>query len=1236
MSDGEPGFTQAEGLDLYWLDGGGGLTGFLASPDAELGPAATLARTWTDQGGLYLFLGAPVADVSAFQNALRAWLADMPSEWVVRMVWLANPGEPTAVWQARHLGIVGPAGRETTRTRFDIDYGGMIAVIAGGALVTLAPAASGWGFSFAAEPCARIFAPEGVLEAEGGAALLTFAQGAVGCWRFKLPLQARAPDSASGLEQLGAGIRFFAEEPAETTIRTIALQPLIQAGATSAWATLDPLRPLHPSRTRLSFFPPAPAPAAEPEAAPVFESGYATARGHEIDLTPLPASGDIPDAGLVFAVQPLAAGPVGEVPTALYLTPDGAFGITAHASGEAEEESVGDAPAERLLCGMAGIEYVGLPSATGCRLLFTAGGAAYAPPPLPADSPQQPSSPPPPAQGLTHLGTTAWAWPAGPAPLHYYAQPEEAPFYQAGAAGFLDYLEMSAATLQTVPAASPGFPLAPYRGVADDQVALAKDLEARAIAPTRRQAIRAITQAQWLAERSSLGESEIVGVTPQGLAIGLAGEDQPWQWLGIGNSGTGTDGLPDLRFTRVDGPFRQSIQTNRLFMVLGDADTFMKSASVAYRLTRFSLTLIGDLPPSKGVPASVLAQVSAAVAPNYPVYPDEAAFNSMLEQASPGITDDEKLVFQRYAGQLVATIADWRFQLSPRNWYNPDRAGNQNAFLIFKFVGGRSIREMIADIPAWTWSEAASSAGPAAAQAAIGDIIRAADQSVLEAAAAGTRSPYSRFREVIDDPNWTGVLALAVDVPLDALPAPLQALAAGIDPAGFYAHHLGLTATPFSSDDGTLVFQTTSSFGLIDYQNPIDQYFSSDTAFAFRVLQLTVGFENGVLSSFTSRVELLINRLFGAVTRLFPSEHGNNILLDGVYQSQVRPDGTSEGTYVFAMRGENVFQLATGALRNVDLLSTQMVTVKPADPAKGDSTVAVVFQMGGNLNFYEPAAFDPFSFGTPDDPQSAQPAAEASELRFSNLAVSMGFSLGDPSQVTFGVSDQNINFDLANSHPRPNSLVARFPVRLNGLIAIPDPAVTGLPPSTATPADRGFVSISAPIAQGVLGTPWYGLVYDIDLGSLGALAGSVGLSVRLLAGWCPAGKEHGEAVFVGIGLPGVKDRLGVDLPLQGVLSLGFRTIQFIATDDPEGRRNYLLRLRDFGIRILGLSFPPGHNDITLFGNPNQTSNTKLGWYASYAKDDDKKTQSRVPPRARYRGLARPPRGVAPRAPEEES
>ena len=1193
MSQAEPIFVRAEGLDLYWLEGG--LSGFLASPDADLPDSVSLSASWADPGGLYLFLGAPAGDGAALQADLRAWLAGQPA----RLLWLAAPDDPPERWQAQWLNL---ADDLLTR-RFDVDYGGLILTVTGGAAVSLATAAQGWGFAFAADPAASLLAGGGVLSADSPA-VVTYAPTLEGCWRFALPLPAATPEAPSGLEQLGASLRFFSGQP-DGTIRTLNLRPLIQDEDGRLWTSLDPLRPLDPVRSHLSFFPPPDS--GETADPPAFGSGYATARGYAVSLTPQDATADLPAAGLVLALQPQTVGEPGGVPTSVYPTPIGAFGMAVSIPVQAKA-SLDFNPADRLLCGMSGLEYLGLAEETGNSLVFTRPGPAYAPPVLDAEAEGSTLT-----QSLTPLGATAWTTMTAEGGVGYYAQPEEAALYSAGVGGFLNYLEVPAALLAAPTAETPGFPLAPYRGLAQADVELARRLEARAIAPARRKSIGVETEEQLRALKAESGAvATTVGVTPQGLAVGLTSIDGPWAWLGIGRNATAPDALPDVRFTQVHGEFRQAVQTNRLFMVLGDADRVMANGSVAYRLTALALGMIGDLPPGKGVSPTVLAQVRGAVSPNYPTYPDEAAFDAMLDSATGGaITPEERLVFQRYAGQLLVSLDRWRFQLSPRNWHNPDRAA-PDSFVIFKLVGGRSLVELLDDLPSWTWPEAASSAGPAAAQSSIRATIRKAREAVVTARATGAgNTPYDNFVAMVDDPNWTGVLALSVDVPLDALPAPLQALAAGIDPSGFYAHHLGLTATPFSGETGQLVFQTTSSFGLIDYQDPVDQYFSEETAFAFKVLQLTVGFQNANLVSFASRVELMINRLFGALTRLFPTGHGNNILLDGVYQSQRSPDGSAQGTYVFAMRGSNSLQLSTGALEVVELLSAQLVTVKAANQAVGDSQITAVFQLTGNLGFAELERFDPFCFGSPlqllgADPASPPPAAEAlgSYLRFSNLAISMSFSLAVPGKITFRVADGNIHFDAANSLPRPNALISRFPVRLSALITAPDPQVTGQSASTLTAQNAGFVSISAPLAQSALGQPWYGLVYEIDMGGLGALAGNVGLTVRLLAGWSPATEETAPGLFLGVALPGVKDALGVDLPLQGVLKLGFRTIQFLATDDPDGRRSYVLRLRDFGIRILGLSFPPGHNDVSLFGNPNQTSNTKLGWYAAYSRASD--------------------------------
>lgn len=1187
MSQAEPTFVRAEGLDLYWLDGA--LSGFLASPDADLGDSVSLGASWADAGGVYLFLGAPAADGASLQANLRLWLAEQPA----RILWLAAPDDPPSRWQAQSLALA----EDRLTHRFDVDYGGLGLTVTGGAAVSLANAAQGWGFAFTATPSAAVRSTGGVLTAEGPA-VVTYATGQEGCWRFALPLPVAATEVPSGLDQLGASLRFFSDEP-DGSIRVLALRPLIQTAASTLWAALDPLRPLAPLRTRLAFFPPAGS--GESATPPAFDSDYATARGYAVSLTPQAATADLPDAGLVLAVQPLSAGAAGEVPVSVYPTPLGAFGmaVSVPASAKADFDFT---PADRLLCGMSGLEYLGLAEVTGNSLVFTRPGPAYAPPVLGSEA-EGPAL----TQSLLPLGTTAWTTMTAAEGVGYYAQPEEAALYSAGVAGFLNYLEVPAALLEAPTAETTGFPMAPYRGLAAGEVELARRLEARAIAPARRKAIGVETQEQLRALKAASGAvATTVGVTPQGLAVGLTTVDGPWAWLGIGRNATAPDSLPDVRFTQVHGEFRQAVQTNRLFMVLGDAERVMQNGSVAYRLTALSLGMIGDLPEGKGVSPVVLEQVRRAVAPAYPTYPDEGAFDAMLDSATGGtITAQERLVFQRYAGQLLVSIDKWRFQLSPRNWHNPDRVAAPDSQLIFKLVGGRSLVELLDDIPSWTWPEAASAAGPAAAQSQVRAIIRKAREAVLAARAAGAgSSPYDNFVAMVDDPNWTGVLALSVDVPLDALPGPLQALAAGIDPSGFYAHHLGLTATPFSAETGQLVFQTTSSFGLIDYQDPVDQYFSEETAFAFKVLALTVGFQNANLTSFASRVELMINRLFGALTRLFPTGHGNNILLDGIYQSQRRPDGSAQGTYVFAMREQHSLFLGSGALERVDLLSAQLVTLKPADQAQDDSTVACVFQLTGNLGFVEMEDFDPFCFGPAiEETLSSNPEVPPSSfLRFANLAISMRFSLSNPADIQFGVADGNIYFDLANSLPRPQSLIARFPVRLTGLITTPDPALGGQP-NNLTPQTAGFTAISAPIQQGTLGYPWYGLNYQIDMGSLGALAGNIGITVRLLIGWSPQTAGAPPGVFVGVALPGAKNTLGVDLPLQGILKLGFRTIQLLASD-VGGRRNYLLRLRDFGIRMLGLSFPPGHNDVSLFGNPDQTSNTKLGWYAAYSKAAD--------------------------------
>jgi hypothetical protein len=905
----------------------------------------------------------------------------------------------------------------------------------------------------------------------------------------------------------------------------------------------------------------------------------------------VPHATGVPSAtppGFVFAVQPLVTGPrdatADDVPVVYYLTVDGDF-------------DVGGTGDDRVLCGASGLEYVALPAPA--VMSFRAGRPAYAPPApglLEAgrDVVTEPSGDAAPA-ALAGLGTTAWCWFSAAVSPVYCAQPGY--YGPVGTGGFSPFEELATATLASLDAA-PAFPMIGHAWLDEAEKRLARAMEAQAIAPERRRQIALLLHdaPPPVARTATASPGGGILVSPLGLAIRGYDAD-PWDWVAIGNTLASAAGLPDLRFTKVGGPFRAALSTSSLFMVLGSASAVMACASVPYQLTRRSLGLIRA---GGRVRQGVCDKVDTEL------YPTETAFDAMLRSA--GSNDEEVRVFQRYGGLLTPVLSGFQLRMSPRNWEADLGLGLRSARLIFKLVTGRSLRALVEDTAAWAWPAASSHDGKAStARDDVRRILAAAADAAAKAKAEGKASPYDHFLLVVDDPRWTGVLALSVEAPLDGLPEPLQPLAAGIDPARFHAHHLGFSTTSFTvTADGKLRADVTPTFGLIDYEDRIDQYFSSDTTFAFRVLKLTAGFQNGELSSFATTAELMVNRLFGTPTRLFPTSRGNNIVLDGLHQRQ-RAGGATRETYVLSMRDAGVFQLLQGQLAGVRLSETQLVTVKAARPAENDCFLTAAFQMKGKLRFAEPEGFDPFCWGPPATPGAvpaivADPAAQLAGghgLSFSNYAVTMRFSLAQPSSVTFAVSDENLGLDAANSPARPNSLYARFPLLLTSLLTTPDPAVTGAPPSTFDPKAAGFASISAPLQQGRLTQPWYGLVYEVDLGTLGALAASAPIKVRLLVAWSPgSGDEGPPAVYIGASLPGVARALGASLSLQGVLDIGFRTLEMPRPyTDAEGRRQYLARLRDFGLRVMGMSFPPARNDITLFGSP--TSNTKLGWYAAY-------------------------------------
>jgi hypothetical protein len=525
------------------------------------------------------------------------------------------------------------------------------------------------------------------------------------------------------------------------------------------------------------------------------------------------------------------------------------------------------------------------------------------------------------------------------------------------------------------------------------------------------------------------------------------------------------------------------------------------------------------------------------------------------------------------------TISDWTFDLAPESW------AAQRTIVLFKYSAGTTLDELTADSGTWAWPEAAngyddSTGNIATTQADLRSLFAAAKT------AAHTQGEWVPFVEAITNPNWNGVLFLRAPLAATNFPDQLRGIAAGIDPARLYAHHVGISVAPVHNVNQQLTQEDASIFALIDYDDPVHL---ADTAvdYAFKVLGLTVLFRNSTMASFSSRIELAINKLFGSSTsQRTTAAPGNNIILNGSYQSA---GGTP--AYVFVMSETSVYEVLGGTLDTIDITRAQLITLTPTGATQ--DTVNTRFVLDGYLRFKRLSDFDAFSFGPLLTSEGA--LIEDGYLFFSNLMIEMTFPAATPEQTSFRFNAGGLAFDLSRSVARGDSLFAHFPLQLTGLLQAS--------PQT-TPRDNGFIPVGSPLPNSELNDPWFALTFDLTLGSAGALAGSLGLVVQLGVAW--SNSDSTPRTFVGLRLPGSGSSKA--FMLQGVIGLTYRAIEFTTQTSTHGVQ-YILRLRGIALRLFTLSFPPGQTDLYVFGDPSGGRSGVIGWYAAYAKKEGLKPKA---------------------------
>ena len=995
--------------------------------------------------------------------------------------------------------------------------------------------------------------------------------------RLEMRLRIRASDSVlqNDLVTMRTGVQYFYQrpkpispQPEDTSFGDGAtelvgmLNPVLDstaAGNAMLRVWLDPIEHLDVERTAFLFVDDA---GGSP---PSFVSYFVSDAGATVTL--LPASGS---AGFVLSEEmyPLSfLNPGTQQTPTYYFTQVGSFELSSSAP----------AGNVNLLCGLAATETIGFvtggtPAQTSL-LTFFPRQPAFAPQyPLLAINLNEPNSPPPLPQLLTASYTTCWAT-VTPKPVPtpddpvagntFYSQPHGAALFGnvglADAAGAdkdgppsLGFFQTRLADLGTATAAQ-SFPLTPYRGSRlfwnADSAGLPGPFETAIVSPTRKVAVTSIVAAAGTTTPVTAGTADRkLTTTPQGLLAEI-GTDRAARWQSI-LLGTNVDRgkTYKLEFRNIDTDLQSAFQTSQQFLVITKPK---KPWNVA-----------GD-----------------------------TTFDNLM------------------------SVEGWPFRIRSMQDAAP---GDYSNVMIFKFLPGR-ISDLVKNPSNWTSADQFNDAGPqglALVSQWLQDYIANA-RSMAGSSGSSQASYFENFLELVDSETWNGILMLKTDVEVSAFPAELRGLLGGIDLTSFNAHHLGVNVNFVQVDaaGAPQISGNSSIFGLIYYvdaayqaqlalgANPDRPIAVAPGPYGFSVLTLKVLFENTAIRSFECRVQLTINQFFGESVLGIVEPAGlplnlpsNSILLDGAYE-----DHGGQSAFTLGSKTSRLFLLNSNVLGTVEAVQTTYATLTPTTGSASDM-VHARFSIAGYMNFKPVTDLDVFSFGS--DWIDGKPG-NSQGLYFSNLFLDVSFPGATPTQTTFSFITSDLTLNVVQSTSRRMSLYANFPLKLDSLLE---------GTASATPAKAGYLGMKLPkevTLTGVKGA-WHGLRFQLDMGTVGALADNAGLVSYLLASWSPGsgGTTGTYDASVGIQLPGTGG-VGKLLSIQGVLKLSIGDGELLLGETSDKRPAYMLKIGKIALKFLIFSFPPNGNTVFfLFGDPQpEAPQTTMGWYAAYTKKS-----SAAPPR----------------------
>ncbi len=947
--------------------------------------------------------------------------------------------------------------------------------------------------------------------------------------------------TTDNLTQFEAGMMYFSPPVDGGQVGALSYPVFRGAGGSTAPfnfnVTLDILAATDPSRTFFQF------------TDPLIGCNYVTANGKSFAFKTV--NGDVnATSRLVFAGRPMQS-PADQ--SFYYLTPAGQFGLTL--------DGVATLPdSVQMLCGVTGTEFLSVKlGGAPDSLDFVPAQPAYLIPSA-ADTKTKPVY-------LDGIATTSYGRIVTKAG-GYVSQPERAPlFKQAGTQAAMLKGEAPASGLNVhildfypvdswlASQTAPPTPLAPYAGVpfaTDPNIKLDQfiGMESNALNPTRANLYTSMPPPKTLAAAAA-DETPTKAMTPQGMIAELSGTPPTWNGLDMAISDAGPLVMGDM------GPsIQKAVQQNQIFTVIS---------------------------------------------------------------VNPNTTDDplDRAVklFDFTASDLK--IGDWTFNLDPGTLGAPD--GTPPIF-IMKFYPDSSIEDLVGDTRLWSQADTFNT-DPDGIQTYLQQVIADAKKAVYgDGEDPDTDSIYWNFVQIVTDPGFNGILAVNCNIELSQLPTAIKAVLGGMkDPgiAGFRAHHAGVSINNTDPDATTPTLARSAMFALVDYEKAGDSPPPGlSIEYNFEVEYLRALFTNSELRTFECKINLTINNLFDTEVQQEEEkkdepapeppgdaaadggDSGNTIVITGSYQanSTSGDDASSgEGVYSFVAEGDFTYEFADKEgepnnkyLKQIELTKLQFSFDQETAlvPPKPDTMlISAHFGIWGSLEFNELEVLDLFSF---------------EKLEFSDLGIDVAFELTTPKgeqpstdNLKLSFAPGNLRLDLGATKEREggNSLTKLIPFKLKSFLYSQH--------ADETIESLDYYSLGAVAGQDKLHDTFnYALVFDLDLGSMGGLVGSLSaFKFSILIGWL-SGKEGGVAV--GVQLPQVDGKL--EIKIQGVITISIEqfNLEYATSTEP---KMLVLGMNNCYVEIFGTRIPPkGLISFGLFA-PTEGAD-QIGWIAAYNLGED--------------------------------